>query len=194
MHLEPEPRFWESGINGPAPVLWYGVGAVDGDAHPFVAAPRGSIYCITGAQPRYFVKSENAGHDSDWSALGGMGTIVQRVTYSQFTDGGSTAGTLTLDGTIPAGAYVLRCVVADVTGFTGDTSAALIIGDGSDTDRYCTASTVNVFATAVALDGGAPSGTAVHVLAKTPVLTITSGSDWGLVTAGALTVKIFYLF
>lgn len=194
MHLEPEPRFWESGVNGPAPVLWYGANAVDGDAHPWVMAPRGSIYCITGSQARYFVKSENAGVDSDWSALGGMGQIVQRVTRANFTDGGSTSGTLTLDGTIPAGAYVLRCVLTDVTGFTGDTSAALIIGDGSDTDRYVTASTVSVFTTAVALDGGAPSGTAVHVLAKTPVLTITSTADFTNVAAGAMTVKIFYMF
>ena len=192
MHLEPEPRFWESGVNGPAPVLWYGANAVDGDAHPWVQAPRGSIYCITGAQARYFVKNENAGHDSDWCALGGMHTIVQRVTYSQFTDGGAAVGTLTLDGTIPAGAYVLRTVVVNVTGFAGDTSAALTVGDGTTADRYNT-STINVFADAAALDGGAVSGTAIHATAKTPKLTITSGSDWGAVTAGALTVKIFYL-
>lgn len=194
MHLEPEPRFWESGTAGRAPVLWYGSNAVDGDAYPWIQAPRGSIYAITGSQARYFVKLENAGHDSDWSMLGGMGTIVQRIARADFTDGGSTSGTLTLDGTIPAGAYVLRAVIQDVTGFTGDTSAALIIGDGSDTDRYVTASTVDVFTTVVAKDGGTPSGTAVHVLAKTPVVTITSAADFTNVTAGAATIKIFYLF
>ena len=79
-----------------------------------------------------------------------------------------------------------------MTGFAGDTSAALIVGDGTDTDRYMT-STLNVFGDVAAIDGGAVSGTAIHTAAKTPVLTITSGSDWGLVSAGALTVKIFYL-
>ena len=192
MHLEPEPRFWESGVNGPAPVLWYGGNAVDGDAYPWAMAPRGSIYCITGSQPRYFVKNENAGHDSDWSALGGLHTIVQRVAYTDFTDGGAAVGTKTLDGTIPAGAVVLKTAIVNVTGFAGDTSAVLIVGDGTDTDRYMT-STLDVFSDVAAIDGGAVSGTAVHTTAKTPVLTITSGSDWGLVSAGALTVKIFYL-
>lgn len=192
MHLEPEPRFWESGINGPAPVLWYGVNAVDGDAYPWAMAPRGSIYCITGSQARYFVKNENAGHDSDWCALGGIHTIVQRVLYSQFTDGGAAVGTLTLDGTIPIGAIVLKTAIVNVTGFTGDTSAALTVGDGTTVDRYNT-STIDVFTTVAALDGGAISGTAIHTAAKTPVLTITSASDWGAVVAGALTVKIFYL-
>jgi len=192
MHLEPEPRFWESGVNGPAPVLWYGVNAVDGDAYPWASAPRGSIYCITGAQARYFVKNENAGHDSDWTALGGMHTLVQRVVRADFTDGGSTSGTLTLDGTIPVGALVLKTVIVNVTGFAGDTSAALIVGDGTDTDRYMT-STLNVFGDVAAIDGGAISGTAVHVAAKQPVLTITSAADFTNVTAGALTVKIFYL-
>ncbi len=192
MHLEPEPRFWESGINGPAPVLWYGVNAVDGDAYPWAMAPRGSIYCITGSQARYFVKNENAGHDSDWCALGGIHTIVQRVAYTDFTDGGAAVGTLTLDGTIPIGAIVLKTAIVNVTGFTGDTSAALTVGDGTTVDRYNT-STIDVFTTVAALDGGAISGTAIHTAAKTPVLTITSASDWGAVVAGALTVKIFYL-
>ena len=69
----------------------------------------------------------------------------------------------------------------------------LTVGDGTTADRYNT-STINIFATAVALDGGAVSGTAVHAAAKSPVLTATSGSDWGAVTAGALTLKIFYMF
>lgn len=116
----------------------------------------------------------------------------QTVVYTELTDGGSTAGTLDLSTEIPAGAVFLRSLVTDITGFAGDTSAVLTIGDGTDVDRYNTG-TPSVFATAAAgADMGAPSGTAHHSAAKTPKLTITSGSDWGLVTAGALTVTLFW--
>lgn len=191
MHIVNEPRTYESGITGPAPVIWYGSASPNGDSKPFSGVPIGSIYVQTGASNNIWHKTTDAGHDSDWSV--GMACLAARVTSSQFTDGGSTSGTYTLSGSIPANAYVLRTVISDVTGFTGDTSAALIVGDGSDTDRYCTASTVNVFTTVQALDGGAPSGTQIHTAAKTPVLTITSATDFTNVTAGALTVKIFYL-
>lgn len=191
MRIENEPRVWESGLTGPAPAIWYGTANPNGDSKPFTTVPRGSIYVQTGASNNIWHKSGNSGHDSDWTA--GMAVLQERVLYSQFTDGGSTSGTYTMAGTIPAGAYVLRTLITDVTGFTGDTSAVLIVGDGSDADRYVTASTVDVFTTVAALDGGAPSGTNIHTTAKTPVLTVTSGADFTSVAAGAMTVKIFYL-
>ncbi len=83
-------------------------------------------------------------------------------------------------------------MVKVVTGFTGDTSATLDIGDGTDEDRYISSSALNVFAAAL-LDGAAPQGTPYHSAAKTPVLEITSGSDWTAVTAGKLTYKIWYI-
>ena len=117
----------------------------------------------------------------------------ETVAFGAFTDGGGASGTYALQTTIPAGARFLNSLVSGITGFAGDTSAVLIIGDGTDTDRYNTG-TPSVFVTAAAgVDLGAPSGTAWHAAAKTPTLTITSGSDWGLVTAGALTVTLFYL-
>lgn len=115
----------------------------------------------------------------------------ERVTRSQFTDGGSTVGTYTLKGTIPVGAEIARCLVTNVTGFIGDTSATMTVGDGSDVDRYNT-STIPVFTTAAMVATGAPSGTLPHVAAIRPVLTVTSGSDFTNVTAGAVTVRIIY--
>lgn len=140
---------------------------------------------------------------------GGLGTIVngleggttgnlreinQTVLFSEFTDGGAAVGTFTLtDGTIPAKATVLASAVTAVVGFTGDTSAVLTIGDGTDVDRYNTG-TINVFATAA--DGiatGAVSGVAYHAAGKSVVLTVTSATDFGAVEAGSVTVRITYL-
>jgi hypothetical protein len=191
------PGFQSSGTDGAFPVEWSGVSAPDGDGGYWVEAPPGSRYIkktLSNGAVQYstpYRKNKNDGRDDDWGTPG-FHVISQRVTYSQFTDGGSTAGTKVLNEGIPEGAWVLRAKVRNVTGFTGNVSAALIIGDGSDADRYCTASTVDVFTTIDALDGGAPSGTQIHTDAKSVTLTVTSGTDWGLVTAGAMTVDILY--
>src|SRR5215207_3795140 len=130
---------------------------------------------MTATQIAQLNKSDRAMQKaSAGTRLSYLNKVSQTVVYTQFTDGGSTSGTFTLtDGTIPAGAVVLRSTVTAVTGFTGDTTATLIIGDGTDTDRYNTG-TPSVFTTADAVDAGAVSGTAFHAAAKTPVLTVTS--------------------
>lgn len=189
MKFDNYPRGWESAIDGPAPVAWFGTAAVDGDAKPFNLVPPGSIYIQTGATPTMWRKVADVGNDGDW--VTGMGVIAQRVTLAEFT-GALAVGTLDLDGQIPVGAFVLRTVIENVTGFAGDTSAALTVGDGTDPDRYNN-STLDVFSDVAAIDGGAPSGVQIHTTAKTPRLTITSGSAWSAVDDGALTVKIFYL-
>lgn len=117
----------------------------------------------------------------------------QTITRAEFTDGGSTAGTLDLSTTIPAGAVFLRALITDLTGFIGDTSATVIIGvTGGDTDRYMTG-TPSVFTTAAAgVDLGAPSGTAWHTAAAVPTVLITSAADFTNVSAGQMTVTLFW--
>lgn len=126
--------------------------------------------------------------------MGHVVRIQQTVARSAFTDGGSTSGTYTLTaGTIPVGATVLGSAVTAITGFTGDTSAVLIIGDGTDTDRYNTG-TINVFTTAAGgIDAGLPSGLRYHPAAKSIVLTVTSAADFTNVSAGSVTVEVYYL-
>lgn len=124
----------------------------------------------------------------------GVFKFSETVTHDQFTDGGGTSGTYDITaGTIPAGATFLYAAVPAVTGFAGDTSATLIIGDGTDGDRYNTG-TPSVFATAAnGVAMGAPSGVQYHTAAATITLTVTSGSDFGSVSAGSVTVEFYYL-
>ena len=124
-------------------------------------------------------------------AGGVLDYVEERVTLSQFTDGGAAAGTYTMKVQIPVGAEVVKTMVTDVTAFAGDTSAVLVVGDGTDVDSYNTG-TPSVFASAAIVAMGAPSGTVVHTAAKAPVLTITSNADFTSVTGGALTVRIIY--
>ena len=119
--------------------------------------------------------------------------ITETVGYAAFTDGGSTAGTYDLTTQIPVGALVLGSCLTSLTGFAGDTSAVLTVGDGTDADRYNTG-TPNVFTTAAnGLELGIPSGERYHDAAATVTLTVTSGADFSSVNAGELTIEIYYL-
>lgn len=123
----------------------------------------------------------------------GVRALTETVLRAAFTDGGSTVGTFQLLGTIPVGAVLLGSKVVVGSGFIGDTSAAMTIGDGSDVDRYNT-STINIFVTAAdGVQSGAPSGDKLITTANRPTLTVTSAADFTNVSAGSITVSIFYL-
>lgn len=124
---------------------------------------------------------------------GSLVKVSETITYSQFTDGGATSGTKNLATQIPVGARFIGCHITALTGFTGDTSAVVIIGDGTDTDRYMTG-TPSVFTTAsTGISLGNPSGVLYHDAAKTVTVTVTSAADFTSVSAGSMTVEYFYL-
>lgn len=112
------------------------------------------------------------------------------VLYSDFTDGGATAGTYTCKFELPVNFWIDRCILTDVTGFTNDTSAVITVGDGTDVDRLNTG-TPSVFTTATIIDLGLPSGTRGVSTAFKPVLTVTTAADFTSVNAGALTIQVW---
>lgn len=112
------------------------------------------------------------------------------ISYADFTDGGSAAGTYQVKFELPVGFYVERSQLLDVTGFTNNTSATITIGDGSDVDRYNTG-TPSVFTTISRLDLGVASGTRFLATANRPTITITGNSDFTAINAGALTLRIY---
>ena len=130
-------------------------------------------------------------HDSDKSRYV---TYQQSVAYADFVDGGGATGSLALTCTIPAGAVFVQSLITAITGFAGDTTATIQIGDtGGDVDRYSTG-TPDVFATAAAgVDLGVPSGTKWHTAAVVPDVLITKGSDWGTGTSGSATITLIWI-
>lgn len=154
----------------------------------------GSVYWrkVANGQIEQYVKGKNDGVANDYSCV--KGVISLTVARAAFTDGGAALGTFVVTQDLPAGAIVEDVSVLDVTGFTGDTSATLTVGDGTDVDRYSTG-TPSVFATVGAVTMGLVSGVRTHATAMTTVtLTITSAADFTLVTAGQLTLRINYHF
>jgi hypothetical protein len=124
---------------------------------------------------------------------GSLVKVSETIGFAAFTDGGGASGTKNLATQIPAGARIIGMHLTALTGFAGDTSAVVIIGDGTDTDRYMTG-TPSVFTTAAGgLSLGIPSGVLYHDAAKTVTVTVTSGSDFTAVNAGSMTVEYFYL-
>lgn len=173
--------------------LW-GAKAPDGDVRPFFNAAVGSSYerIVTPGHFQRWVKVKEDGRDDDWYVENGV--IRFYFTKADMTDGGSTAGTYTATGlVIPVGAYVMGINITGVAAFSGDTSAAVNVGDGTDVDRYNKSTAISVFAATGAADVGAPSGTRSHATAVTPVVTVTSGADFTNVAAtGAMAVAILY--
>ncbi len=190
------PRDQHSGVYGPLPTWWAESNAVDGDDRDFANRSAGSVYARidrTNRNIRYYVKRKEDARDDDWGALGSVHCISDTFTRAQMTDGGGTSGTFVLGETIPVGAFVYRTILHAVTGFTGDTTATIQVGDGTTVDRYSTG-TPSVFTTANAIDIGAVSGTAIHTAAATVTVTITSTADFANVAAGQATIKLFYFF
>lgn len=119
--------------------------------------------------------------------------ITQTVLFSQFTDGAAALGTFDLSEPIPVGAIFLHGAITNIVGFAGDTSAVITVGDGTDVDRY-NAGTPSVFtsiANGIAL--GVPSGVLYHAAQKTVKLYVTSAADFTSVSAGSVTVELYYI-
>lgn len=124
---------------------------------------------------------------------GVLAKLEETFAFDDFTDGGGAVGTMVFTGALPAGAVVLASKVVVGAGFAGDASAALTIGDGTDVDRYNT-STIDIFTTAAAgVQSGVPSGSKLLTAANSPTLTVTTAADFTSVSAGSVTVAIYYL-
>lgn len=122
--------------------------------------------------------------------------IRETVLVTAMTDGGAAAGTKVLTAQLPAGALVLGGKAIVNAGFAGDVSAAMIVGDGSITDRF-NAATINVFATAAAgIDLGLPTGPRLIGAAQAITVTITTNADFTSCKsngAGSVTIELYYI-
>jgi hypothetical protein len=179
---------------GQIPSAWIGVDLPDGDYGDWFISPVGTEYMYkpneTGV-PKVFVKRAAEGRDDDWAILGGSHVIQQRVEYTDFTDGGGATGTLVLSEQIPIGAIVYRATLVDLDDFVGSAAVTLTVGDGTDVDRYNTG-TPSLAASLAQLDLGAPSGVIIHAVAATITITVTDDSDFGDISAGGFTFRLYY--
>jgi len=174
---------------GDQPELLHGVPS--GAVFPWAGAQIGSISVakLTANHVEVYQKVQDNNSNYDWILTDGW--ISKKLLDADFTDS-TTTGTYTFTEEIPLGALVDYATISNVVAFSGDTSATVTIGDGSDVDRYNTG-TPSVFAAITYLSIGAPSGTVYHSAAIAPVVTVTTTSDYTAVPATAsLQVAIHY--
>lgn len=151
-----------------------------------------SIYTDLDNTPTTHTGTDYAFGDTLWNNYG----IALRFN-AEWQGGGGGAppsiGTFQLEHTIPAGAFIVGCRVHVVSGFTGDTTAVLAIGDGTDADRFMTGAPDVFTAAQAGIELGAVSGAPFLTAAVRPTITIQPGSDWASVAAGRLIVEIDYI-
>lgn len=160
-------------------------------------APKGASVIDTTNGKAYI--NNGTANAPDWIESAGIpdsiGVITETVAFGDFTDNTDTTGYVDLSEDLPAGAIPLGWKAVVATGFTGDTTAVIQVGVSGDLDRFSAVTDQSVLAAATkgasalgqsdCLDGIAA--------AQTPRVTVTGGADFGSITAGEMTVSLYYL-
>jgi len=115
--------------------------------------------------------------------------LTESIAFGDFTDNANATGYIDFGSTIPEGSIVQAVQINVTTGFTGDTTAVADVGISGTLEKF--ASDLNVVAADVV--GEVPAVATAYVSsAATPRVTVTGGSDFGSISAGAATVSIIY--
>ena len=130
-----------------------------------------------------------------FSAVGNVATrklVSQTLDFGDFTDNGDDSGYIDFTtGSIPAASIVVGWKAVVAAGFTGDTTAVIEVGKSGDTDAYSADAAQSVLAAATV--GSAAKETVAFVAASTtPRVTVTGGADFGSISAGSMTVTLYY--
>ena len=134
-----------------------------------------------------------------WIEMGGIpdsiGVLSKSAAYGDFTDNEDTTGYLDFDDDLPAGAIPLGWKAVVATGFTGDTTAVAQVGVAGDLDRFSAVTDQSV------LGAGTVGASALGrsdcldgiAAAQTPRITVTGAADFSSISAGQMTVYLYYL-
>jgi len=119
-------------------------------------------------------------------------TLSESVAFGSFTDGGGTSGYIDLGSNIPAQCIVLGWKANVTTGFTGDTTAVVMVGKSGDTDCF-SADTAQSALGVAKVGSNALAAASYTAAATTPRVTVTGGADFTSISAGVMVVTIYYM-
>ena len=127
------------------------------------------------------------------SKINNLSMLTETFDIDDFTDGTDDTGYADFTNAIPANAIPLGWKAVVSTGFTGDTTAVVQVGSSSDVDMLSGA--VPSCLAAGTVGSSAPDDTAFDSIgtALTPRVTVAGQGDFGNITAGEMTITIFYL-
>jgi|GEM_PF-5545169 len=115
----------------------------------------------------------------------------QILAIADFTDNGDATGYIDIDTDLPANAIVIGWKAVILTGFTGDTTAIMQVGITGDLNKYSGITSVSCL-TATTVGALGNTDNALAITSQTPRVTVTGGSDFGLITAGSMIVSLYY--
>lgn len=128
-----------------------------------------------------------------WDPPGGALLDIQEVVaFGDFTDNADTTGYIDLTVQLPIGAVVVASKFVVSTGFTGDTTAVVQAGTAGDLDRFTLNTDQSVLAAATV--GSLPATDALDGIGAvaTVRVTVTGGADFTSISAGEMTVYIYF--
>ena len=124
----------------------------------------------------------------------GIRSVKQKIGYGELTDSGVT-GTITLNKDIPAYAMVIGTKITTHTAFTGGTNstATITVGATAGEDDWVGGSSAGSVFTAGVLMVLSETVLEVQTSAADVIARVTVSTDWTTITAGELTIEVFYL-
>ena len=126
-------------------------------------------------------------------AVPNVGSVSQSIAYGDFTDGGGVDGYKDLATQIPAGAIPMGFGAVVATGFSGDTTAVVEVGVSGDTDRFSSVTDQSVLSAAT-VGAVVPSDACTGMnAAQTVRVTVTGGGNFTSISAGEMTVTVYYI-
>jgi len=173
--------------------------AVDGTGMGRALPATGTVYAV-GRALEDFTDGQEAAVETfapvrvcaELAGAPAVQAITQDVALADFTDAEDATGYVDLDVPLPAGAVVLGSKVATSEGFAGDTTATVQVGVAGDLDAFSVVTTGSVLAAGTVVS--APVAAAAGRAAETTIrVTVTGGSDFGAITAGAATVTVKFI-
>ncbi len=118
----------------------------------------------------------------------------QTLAYGDFTDNEDATGYVDFDSDLPAGAIPLGWKAVVGTGFTGDTTAVISVGIAGNLDAFSADTAQSVLAAATVGSSALAAEACAGIGATaTPRVTVTGASDFSSISAGSMTVTLYYI-
>ncbi|HEX9972302.1 MAG TPA: hypothetical protein VGD14_09545 [bacterium] len=142
----------------------------------------------------------SSAHALDEKAMYVKKLTSQLLEVTDFTDNTNTTGYIDFTFALPKEAIVLGWKARVTAGFTGDTTATVMVGISGDTDKFSANTAQSVYTAStevgsIALAVDAATG-AFASTALTPRVTVTGSSDFTLIdtaAAGKMYIDIYYI-
>ena len=137
----------------------------------------------------------NVNYELERGGVGlGLRSVKQRIKFGELTDS-STTGTITLNKAIPAYAMVLGTKITTHIAFTGGSNSTATIKVGAtagEDDWTAGGSPGSVYSAGILM---ALSETVLEVQTSEAdvIAQITVSADWTTISAGEMTIEVFYL-